>query len=79
MANLQERRDKNGKLISFSIRVHRGRDAQGKQLKPFTDTFPVEPTWSEKTARKKAEAYAATFEEKCRAGTATDNRQSFQE
>lgn len=24
MANIQERRDKNGKLISYSIRVHRG-------------------------------------------------------
>ena len=79
MANLQERRDKNGKLISYSIRVHRGRDAKGNQLKPFTATFKVEPTWSEKSARKKAEAYAATFEEKCKAGTATDNRQSFEE
>lgn len=27
MANLQERRDKSGKLISYSIRVHRGRGA----------------------------------------------------
>ena len=31
MANIQERRDKNGKLISYSIRVFRGRDASGKQ------------------------------------------------
>ena len=38
MANIQERRDKNGKLISYSIRVHRGRGADGKQLKPWTAT-----------------------------------------
>lgn len=25
MASIQERRDKSGKLISYSIRVHRGR------------------------------------------------------
>ena len=77
MANLQERRDKDGKLVSYSIRVHRGRGADGKQLKPWTATFPVQPTWSEKTARKKAEAFAATFEKECREGTTTDNRQRF--
>ena len=44
MANIQERRNKEGKLISFSIRVHRGRGADGKQLKPYTTTFDVPPT-----------------------------------
>ena len=53
MANIQERRDKSGKLISFSIRVHRGRGADGKQLKPWTCTFDVAPTWTEASARKK--------------------------
>lgn len=77
MANLQERRDKDGKLISYSIRVHRGRGLDGKQLKPWTTTFEVSPTWSEKTARKKAEAFAATFEKECREGTTTDSRQKF--
>ena len=60
MANLQPRYDKNGKLISYSIRVFRGRDASGKQLKPWTTTFEVPPTWKEDSARKKAEAFAAT-------------------
>lgn len=77
MANLQERRDKSGKLISYSIRVHRGRDADGRQLKPWTATFDVAPTWTEKSARKKAEAFAATFEKECREGTTTDSRQKF--
>ncbi|MBE6598742.1 MAG: site-specific integrase [Ruminococcaceae bacterium] len=79
MAYLQERRDKTGKLISYSIRVHRGRDRNGHQLKPYTTTFDVEPTWSEKSARKKAEAFAATFEKACREGTASDTRQTFEE
>ena len=57
MANIQERRDKTGRLISYSIRVHRGRGADGKQLKPWTATFEVSPTWTEKSARKKAEAF----------------------
>lgn len=77
MANIQERRDKNGKLISYSIRVHRGRGADGKQLKPWTATFEVQPTWTEKSARKKAEAFAATFERDCKAGVTSDSRQRF--
>ncbi len=78
MANIQERRDKSGKLISYSIRVHRGRGADGKQLKPWTATFEVAPTWTEKSAKKKAEAFAATFEKECRAGVTSDSRQTFQ-
>ena len=77
MANIQERRNKEGKLISFSIRVHRGRGADGKQLKPYTATFDVEPTWKEETARKKAEAFASVFEKECKEGVKSDTRQTF--
>ena len=77
MASIQERRNKAGKLISHSVRVHRGRGADGKQLKPWTATFDVSPTWTEKRARKKAEAFAATFEKECKEGTTTDSRQKF--
>lgn len=77
MANIQERRNKDGKLISYSIRVHRGRGPDGKQLRPWTATFDVSPTWTEKSARKKAEAFAATFEKECREGVTTDSRQKF--
>lgn len=44
MANIQARRDKSGKLISYSVRVHRGIGADGKPLKPYTATFKVSPT-----------------------------------
>lgn len=79
MANLQERRDKSGNLISYSIRVHRGRGADGKQLKPWTATFDVLLTWTEKSARKKAETFAANFEKECRAGATSDSRLRFSE
>lgn len=79
MASIQERRNKEGKLISYSIRVHRGRDAEGRQLKPYTATFDVKPTWTEKSARKKAEAFAANFEKECKSGLRTDSRQKFSE
>ncbi len=79
MANIQERRNKDGKLISYSVRVHRGRGPDGKQLKPYTATFEVSPTWTEKSARKKAEAFAATFEKECKEGTVSDSRLKFAE
>ena len=79
MASIQERRNKDGKIISYSIRVHRGRGADGKQLKPYTTTFEVKPTWTEASAQKKAAAFAATFEKACREGTATDTRLKFSE
>lgn len=79
MASLREYRDKDGKLISYFIRVHKGRSADGTQLKPYTTTFNVEPTWSEKTARKRAEAFAANFEKECRDGVVSDSRQTFEE
>ena len=77
MANIQERRNKEGKLISFSIRVHRGRGVDGKQLKPYTATFDVLPTWKEETARKKAEAFASVFEKECKEGIKSDTRKTF--
>lgn len=79
MANIQERRDKSGRLISYSIRVFRGRSADGKQLKPWTTTFEVSPTWKEDSARKKAEAFARDFERDCKAGVTTDTRLRFDE
>lgn len=77
MANIQERRNKQGKLISYSIRVHRGRGADGKQLTPYTTTFEVLPTWKEETARKRAEAFASVFEKNCKDGLNANNRQRF--
>lgn len=79
MASIQERRNKDGILISYKIMVHRGRDAEGKQLKPYITTFKVEPGWSEKSAKKKAEAFAAVYEKSCREGLASDARQTFQQ
>lgn len=77
MANIQERRNKDGKLISFSIRVHRGRDSRGKQLKPFSTTFEVPEGWTEARARKEADKEAVIFEKQCREGTIADTKQTF--
>lgn len=79
MANVQPRYGKNGEIISYSVRVHRGRDRNGKQLKPFITTFEVSPNWSEAQALKKAQAFAAIFEKECREGRECVSRKTFEE
>lgn len=78
MASIREFRNKDGSL-SFQIRVSRGRDLNGKLLKPFSTTYRAEPTWSDKTARKRAQDFAAVYERDCLGGVETDSRVTFQE
>lgn len=79
MANLREYRDENGKLKAFYIRVYRGRDADGRQLPPYTDVFQVPDTWSESTAQRKAKDFAAVFEERCLSGQQANSNQTFRD
>ena len=65
-------------MVSYSIRVYKGRDPRtGKQLTPYTMTWRVPEGWSEKRARKEAEKQAAVFEKQCREGYLADGRQTF--
>lgn len=78
MAYLQSRKNKEGQVVSYSIRVYKGRDPRtGKQLTPYTMTWRVPEGWSEKRARKEAEKQAAVFERQCREGYLSDGRQTF--
>lgn len=77
MANIQPRRNKDGKIISYSIRVFKGRDSNGKQLKPFTLTFNFDPKWSERKIQAELQKAAIKFEEECKKGTVSDNKQTF--
>ncbi len=80
MANLQARKNKEGRIISYSIRVYRGRDPKtGKQLTPYACTWKVPEGWGEKRARKEAEKQAILFERRCRQGGMADGRQTFEE
>lgn len=79
MANIQARRNKNGQLVSFSVRVYRGRNALGKQLKPHITTFKVQPQWSEALAVKKAEAFAAVYENEIKQGHKSSDKRCFED
>ena len=73
MANIREYHNKSGQLVSFYIKVYRGRDSSGKQLKPYTTTFKVDPSWSYKKALKEVSIYATIYEQECREGKISNN------
>lgn len=63
MANISERRDKDGTVISFQIRVIRGCDTSGKRLKDYPMTWKTP-----RQVKKELERQATLFEEACRNG-----------
>ena len=78
MANIQPRKDKSGKIISYSIRVYKGRDTYGKQLKPYSMTWVVPEDWSERKIQAELHRQSILFEKQCKEGIVTDNKQTFE-
>ncbi len=79
MANIRPRKNKNGDIISYEIRVFKGRDENGKQLKPHVMTWKPLPNMTAKQVEKGLNRQAVQFEEQCRQGYSLDNRQTFAE
>lgn len=77
MANIRPRKNKDGEIISYEIRVFKGRDENGKQLKPYVMTYKPAPGMTAKQIEKELNRQAVTFEEQCRQGYSLDNRQTF--
>ncbi|MCM1335186.1 MAG: tyrosine-type recombinase/integrase [Bacteroides sp.] len=79
MATITPRKNKNGEITSFTIRVYRGYDKSGNRLKPYTTTYKPEKGLTVKQMEKEANRRAIRFEEECEKGFALDHRQSFAE
>lgn len=79
MATITPRKNKKGKITSYTIRVYHGCDSSGKRLKPFTMSYKPAPNMTIKQAEKEANKQALLFEEKCKLGYTPDNRQTFSE
>ena len=65
MANITPRRDKNGNITSYTIRVYHGYDSNGKRLKPFTTSYKPEKGMTAKQIEKELRRFADEFEDKC--------------
>lgn len=65
MANITPRRDKNGNITSYTIRVYHGYNSSGKRLKPFTTSYKPPKGLTAKQADKEAARFANDFENEC--------------
>lgn len=78
MANITPRRNKSGEIISYQIRVFRGRDADGKRLKDYLKTWKPAPGMTKKQVEKELDRQATLFEEACRQGIVSSEKPTFE-
>ena len=79
MANITPRKNKNGEITSYTIRVYHGYDNKGKRLKPYSMSYKPAKGMTAKQIEKEVQWQAVMFEEQIRNGYALDNRQTFSE
>jgi hypothetical protein len=66
MASILPRKNKNGEIISYRVRVPRGYDSKGKRLKPFEATYKVDHNKTEKQNEKALNEFVLNFEKSCK-------------
>lgn len=79
MANVTPRKDKDGNIISYQIRVFRGRDASRRRLKDYILTWRPEPGMTKRQIEKELARQATLFEENCKLGNVSIDRYTFQD
>lgn len=86
MANIKARKNKDGIITSYTIRVPRGYDSDGNRLKDFIRSYPdkkrgesIPSNWSQKKIQKEVERVATLFEEECRKGGVSVDKITFSE
>ena len=79
MANITPRKNKDGVITFYTIRVYHGYDKDGKRLKPYTMSYKPALNMTARQIEKELNRQAVQFEEQCRQGYSLDNRQTFAE
>lgn len=78
MANIMPRKDKDGNIISYQIRVFRGRDASGRKLKDHILTWKPEAGMTKRQIERELNRQAALFEENCKLGNISAEKPTFE-
>ena len=68
MANITPRKNKDGVITSYTIRVYHGYDGAGKRLKPYTMSYKPAPGMTARQIEKELNRQAVQFEEQCKNG-----------
>lgn len=72
MPTITPRKNKDGEIISYTIRVYHGYDSQGKRLKPYTMTYKPAPGMTSRQIEKELQKVSLEFEERCKNGVSGD-------
>lgn len=70
MPTITPRKNKDGEIISYTIRVYHGYDSKGKRLKPYSMTYKPSPNMTAKQVEKELQKVSLEFEERCTKGIA---------
>lgn len=68
MATIIPKMNRQGKLVSYQIQVYRGRDENGKKLKPYSMNWKVPEGWKQSSIDREVKKVAGQFEAKCQDG-----------
>lgn len=80
MASKTPRKDKDGNITSYQIEVYRGRDPEGRKLKPYSMTWKVPEGWkSSAKIQKELDRVAVQFELDCKAGSVPLEKKTFKQ
>lgn len=79
MASVKKHQDKNGRITSFQIRVYKGRDANGKQLPPYTKSVEVPEGTTKRQLEKMIEVEKVKFELECQGGASANSHVKFRD
>lgn len=77
MASITKNYNKNGDLISVKVRVYKGRDENGKELKPFIKSFKIPKGLSKRETEKYIRTVADTYEDECKDGFHKNDNMTF--
>lgn len=72
MPNITPRKNKNGEITSYTIRVYHGYDSNGKWLKPYTMSYKPAQGMTSKQIEKEVQRIATLFEEQCKQGLSNE-------
>lgn len=73
MPTITPRKNKNGEIISYSIRVYKGYDINGNRLKPYTMTWKPTEGMTKRQIEKELHRQAAEFERQCESGNVANS------
>ena len=75
MANITPRKNKDGVITSYTIRVYHGYDRAGNRLKPYTMSYKPAPNMTKRQIEKELNRQAVQFEEQVKSGLAGSAQQ----